>query len=138
MGGDMITVETKVNAPLDLVWRSWITPADVTQWNFASDDWCCPQANSQPQVGGRFNYRMEAKDGSMGFDFEGEFTLVEDSKQIDYKMDDGRQVSIRFEEANGGTQVTESFDEENINPVELQQQGWQSILNNFKRYVESK
>ncbi len=134
----MITVETTVHAPLDLVWRSWVTPADVTQWNFASDDWCCPQASSQVQVGGRFHYRMEAKEGSMGFGFEGEFILIEEGKRIDYKMDDGRQVSILFEEVEGGIQVTESFDEENINPVELQQQGWQSILNNFKRYVESK
>jgi uncharacterized protein YndB with AHSA1/START domain len=134
----VITVETTINASLDFIWRSLITPDDVTHWNFASEDWCCPHASSHLQVGGRFNYRMEAKDGSEGFDFEGEFIYIEENKQIDYKMDDDRQVSIRFVETSQGVRVIETFDAEKVNPVELQQQGWQAILNNFKHYVESK
>ncbi|MGH8491610.1 MAG: SRPBCC family protein [Moraxellaceae bacterium] len=133
-----ITVQTTVNASLERVWSAWTTPADINQWNAASDDWHNPSSRNDLKVGGRFCYRMEARDGSMGFDFEGTYTRVEPEQLIEYVMDDGRAVSIRFEPTADGISVIESFDAENENSAEMQKQGWQSILNRFNAHIVSK
>lgn len=132
-----ITVEAAVAAPLDTTWRSWTEPEHITKWNAASDDWCSPRATNDLRVGGQFSARMEAKDGSVGFDFEGTYTLVEEGKRIEYVMADGRTVQIVFTEEGNQVRVTETFDTENENSAELQRAGWQAIMDNFKRYTES-
>lgn len=132
-----ITIQATVNASLIKVWSAWTTPDDISKWNFASDDWCCPRARIQLQPGGRFSYRMEAKDGSMGFDFEGEFKEVDYLKRIVVQLDDQRSVNVVFKESGEGVLVEETFQAESENSVELQRQGWQAILDNFKVYVET-
>ena len=132
-----ISIETIVNASIETVWAAWTTPKHVTQWNFASTDWECPRAEVDLQVGGRFNYRMEAKDGSMGFDFEGTFTSIEPGKEIVYTLGDDRKVTIKFEETEVAVKVIETFRAEDDLSAEQQRQGWQSILNNFKKHVEA-
>lgn len=132
-----IAVEAVVKAPLGLVWSAWTEPAHITEWNAASDDWCSPRAENDLRVGGKFTARMEAKDGSAGFDFEGTYSLVEEGKRIEYVMADGRTVQISFVEEGDGVRITETFDTENENSAELQRAGWQSILDNFKKYTES-
>lgn len=133
----MIHVETLIKAPLEKVWKAWGTPEHITKWCFASDDWEAPFAENDLRTGGKFKTRMAAKDKSAEFDFEGVYSNVEEHALIEYEMSDGRKVKIIFEETPEGTQVTESFDPENINPEEMQRAGWQSILDNFKKYVES-
>ncbi len=133
-----ITIQTTVNASPDKVWSAWTTPEDVNQWNAASDDWHNTRSSNDLREGGRFSYRMEAKDGSMGFDFEGTYTRVLPGKLIEYVMDDDRAVSVSFEAGAGGVTVTESFDAESENPLEMQRDGWQSILDRFRSYVESR
>ena len=132
-----ISIEIDVKAPLYDVWKAWITPQDITKWNFASDDWICPSAEINLIVGGKFNYRMEAKDESIGFDFEGEYTEIEPHKAIRYKLEDNRKVTVEFIETKNGTKVVETFDAEDENSAEQQRQGWLSILKNFKKHVES-
>ena len=132
-----ITIQTTINASLEKVWKSWITPDDIKHWNFAIDEWCCPDAKIDFTVGGKFNYRMEAKDGSMGFDFEGKLTAIEENKSIEFVLEDKRKVNVRFSETEQGILVSETFEAEDENSAEQQKQGWQSILNNFKRHVES-
>jgi len=132
-----ITVEVKVNAPLEKVWDYWTNPQHMVNWNYASEDWHAPHATNDLRVGGKFNSRMEAKDGSMGFDFEGEYTKVEQHLEIEYVLADARRVNIRFDSDGKETTVTETFDPENENTLELQRAGWQAILDNFKRYTES-
>lgn len=133
----VITVNATIIAPIEKVWEHWTNPKHIMQWNNASDDWHTPKAENDLQVGGKFQSRMEAKDGSMGFDFIGVYTIVEPYIHIAYTLEDGRLVDIYFKEKNGSTEINESFDAENENSVELQQVGWQSILNNFKKYTES-
>jgi uncharacterized protein YndB with AHSA1/START domain len=133
-----VSIETTVNAPIEQVWSAWITPDDIMKWNFASEDWICPDAKLDFTVGGKFNYRMEAKDGSMGFDFEGTFTAINENRSIEYALDDDRKVRIEFSETEGGTRLVETFEAEDKLSSERQQQGWQNILNNFKKYVENK
>jgi uncharacterized protein YndB with AHSA1/START domain len=133
-----ISIQTDVKATPEIVWDAWISPEDITNWNFAIDEWCCPNAVINLEVGGKFNYRMEAKDGSMGFDFEGEFTEINPLKTIRYKLEDDREVNVEFIETENGVKVIETFDAEDENSAEQQKQGWQSILNNFKKHVESK
>ncbi len=133
-----ITVETRIAAPIEEVWRAWTTPADITQWNAASDDWHTPRASVDLRNGGRFSSRMEAKDGSMGFDFEGTFTRVEPHRLIEYTMDDDRRVSVEFMQDGDGATVRETFDAETTFSPEQQRQGWQSILDNFARHVEAR
>ena len=133
-----ISIETDVKSTLANAWYAWVTPEDITNWNFAIDEWCCPNAVINLEVGGKFNYRMEAKDGSMGFDFEGEFTEITPLKAIRYKLEDDREVNIEFIETKNGVKVIETFDAEDENSAEQQRQGWQSILNNFKKHVEGK
>lgn len=133
-----ITIHTMVRAPIDKVWSAWTTPQDIKLWNFASNDWHCPKAAIDLKIGGSFSSRMEAKDGSMGFDFEGTFTEINEHQLIEYAMEDGRKVIIRFEETDGGVQITESFDADDDHSIEEQRNGWQCILDNFQRHVETK
>ena len=130
------TVTALVVGTMEQVWDSWTNPQHIIHWNFASDDWCCPRATNDLVVGGKFNWRMESKDGSMGFDFEGMYTAIQPFKHIDYVLADERTISVKFEEVTGGIQVTEIVDPEHENPVEMQQAGWQAILNNFKLHTE--
>lgn len=132
-----ITVEAHIAAPKENVWKEYTRPGSIQSWNAASDDWHCPRAENDLRVGGRFMWRMEAKDGSEGFDFSGTYTEVVDTERIRYAMDDDRMVSIVFTEEDGGTHVAVTFDPENEYPHEYQRSGWQAILNNFKRYVET-
>lgn len=133
----LITVETLIDAPVGKVWETFTQPEHIVNWNFASEDWCSPKAENDLQVGGKFSLRMEAKDGSFGFDFEGTYTEVKQHELIVYKLEDERIVRIEFTTEEEKTQVKEVFGAEDTNPVELQQKGWQSILNNFKKYIES-
>lgn len=131
-----ITVEAKVNAPVEKVWSYWNEPAHVTKWNAASDDWHCPAGENNLVVGGSFSFTMAAKDGSFSFDFGGIYDVVDEHKSIAYTMEDGRRVEVSFT-ANGNTShISETFDAETTNPIEMQQGGWQAILNNFKKYTE--
>ena len=118
--------------------RLQVTPDKVTSWNFAIDEWCCPRAAINLEIGGTFNYRMEAKDGSMGFDFEGTFTEIAPNNSIHFKLEDERVVTVDFIKTAKGVRVVETFEAEDENSAEQQKQGWQNILNNFKKHVESK
>ncbi len=132
----IITVETTVNAPLQKVWECWTEPKHITQWNAASDDWHAPKATNDLREGGTFTCRMEAKDGSAGFDFGGTYTKVTEHKHIAYTMGDTRKVTVEFDDHGGYTHITETFEAESENSPEMQRQGWQSILDNFKKYAE--
>ena len=132
-----ITVETTVNAPVEKVWKYWSEPSHIIQWNNASEDWHTPRVENDLKVGGKFHSRMEAKDGSFGFDFVGEYTKVEEYKTIEYTMGDGRKVKIDFTPQGDTTKVVETFDAESTNSIELQRGGWQAILDNFKKHTES-
>ncbi|MEH7347181.1 SRPBCC family protein [Bacillus sp. JJ1532] len=131
-----ITVETTVQAPVEKVWEYWTEPIHMTKWNFASDDWHSPFAENDLRVGGKFISRMEAKDGSFGFDFSGVYDEIKLYEVIAYTIEDGRKVKITFNDRGNETEVIETFDAEASNSIELQQQGWQAILNNFKKYIE--
>jgi len=131
-----ITVETVVKAPLPKVWQAWNSPDDIVRWNAASSDWHTTRSTVDLREGGTFSSRMEAKDGSMGFDFEGRYTRVEPQRRIEYVMDDQRAVSVEFLEEAGGVRVRETFDAENTFSVDQQRDGWQAILDNFARHVE--
>lgn len=133
-----ITVETIVPAQLGEVWDAWNTPSDIMQWNAASDDWHTTRSEVDLREGGSFLSRMEAKDGSMGFDFGGTYTRVVPHELIEYRLGDGREVTIQFAELDEGVLVRETFDAESQHPAEIQRQGWQAILDNFRRHVESK
>ena len=132
-----ISIETHVKAPLQRVWQAWNDPRAIEQWNAASPDWHTPRSSVDLRVGGRFCARMEARDGSMGFDFEGSYTRVEPEKLIEFTLGDQRTVRVEFVEQDGGVTVRERFDAEDVHSAEQQRQGWQAILNNFARYVES-
>lgn len=136
-GATAITVQASIEAPVATVWEFWTSPDHITKWNSASDDWHTPSAENDLRAGGRFSSRMEAKDGSMGFDFGGVYSEVKTYELIAYAMEDGRQVRVQFADLGESTEVTETFDAETQNPVEMQQAGWQAILNNFKTYVEA-
>ncbi len=132
-----ITIEGVINAPLKTVWKYWTSPSAIIHWNNASPDWCTPRAENDLRPGGRFTYRMEARDGSAGFDFWGNYTEVVLYERIAYIMGDGRTAGVLFLAEEGRTRVVETFEPEGINPLEMQRQGWQAILDNFKRYVEA-
>ena len=134
----MITIETIINAPIDQVWKAFNSPEDIVKWNQASDDWYCPKAENDLQVGGKLKSTMAAKDGSFQFEFEAKYDEIIPNKFIRYYISDGRRVEINFHEENNLTKITEKFEPESQNPTEMQQQGWQAILNSFKNYVESK
>lgn len=133
-----ITITAHINAPVSKVWEAWNNPADIMVWNTADPSWHCPASENDLRVGGKFKNRMEAKDGSFGFDFEGIYDKVEPHKEINYTMGDGRVASTLFNEENGKTRVTTTFDAEKMNPIDMQKGGWQAILNNFVHYVEQK
>lgn len=132
-----ITVNAEVNAPVEKVWKMWTTPGDIVRWNNASDDWHSFNAENDLRAGGKFKCRMEAKDGSSGFDFEGVYNEVRKNEFISYTLGDNRKVEIFFEPKGEVTAVTETFEAENTFPLEMQRSGWQAILDNFKKYAES-
>ena len=132
-----ITVEALKAAPIEKIWQYWTVPEHIMRWNNASDDWCTPAANNDLSVGEKFKSRMEARDGSMGFDFEGTYTNIQFNEVIEYSLADARNVKIDFVKKGDAVAVIESFEAENTNSIELQKEGWQAILNNFKKYVES-
>lgn len=134
----MITIQNTINASIDKVWDFWTTPEHITKWSFASPEWHTPHAENDLREGGKFSSTMAAKDGSMSFDFGGEYTLVEKNKAIEYILGDGRKVEISFTETPSGVEIIQSFDPETQNPEEMQRGGWQAILDNFKSYVEKK
>ncbi len=131
-----ITVETTVAAPVETVWNAYTTPEDIMQWNSPSDDWHTPSATVDLREGGAFSSRMEAKDGSMGFDFAGTYTKIEPHKLIEYDFGD-RHARVEFVPEEGGVRVSVTFDPETENPIEQQSAGWQAILDSFKRHVEA-
>lgn len=132
-----ITISAQVKKPVAHVWKIWTEPAHIMQWNAASDGWHCPKAENDLRTGGKFSSTMAARDGSFSFDFEGVYDDVRPHKRIAYTMADGRRCEILFEEKDGGTQVTEAFDAEGQNPVEMQRSGWQAILDRFKAHAEA-
>lgn len=131
-----ITVETTVNAPVEKVWRLWTEPEHIRNWNNASDDWHTPQAVNDLRTGGHFSFTMAAKDGSFSFDFAGVYDDVVENQRIAYTIGDGRKVEVLFRGTGGQTRITETFEAENINSRDMQRDGWQAILDNFKRYAE--
>lgn len=131
-----ITIETNVNAPIEKVWEAYTNPEAITKWNAASPDWHCPTAESDLRAGGRFLSRMEARDGSAGFDFSGTYDEVIEQGKIAYTMDDGRKAVVIFTPQGSATHVEVTFDLEAENSAELQRTGWQAILDNFKKYIE--
>jgi uncharacterized protein YndB with AHSA1/START domain len=133
----LVTVESTIDAPVEKVWKYWNEPDHITKWCFASDDWHAPWAKNDLKVGGNISSRMEAKDGSMGFDFGGVYDEVKENEKVQYTMSDGRRVEVLFHAKGNVTHIVESFDAEETNPVDMQQMGWQAILNNFKAYVET-
>lgn len=133
-----ITVEATIQATLKAVWTHWTSPGSIVKWNSASPDWHTPEAEHELKQGGRFRYRMEAKDGSTGFDFTGTFDDVRPHELLTYTMDDGRKVAISFAQVGQETHISESFEAEDTHSLDQQREGWQSILNNFKTFVEKK
>ena len=133
---DLIKVETVVNAPVEKVWEYWTDPKHIVKWNNASEDWHTTEAKNDLKIGGKFTSRMEAKDGSFGFDFGGVYTEVRLYEVISYVLDDGRKVEINFINEENKTKIIENFEGENEHPPEFQQMGWQAILDNFKKYSE--
>lgn len=131
-----ITVETIVHAPVEKVWEFWTEPQHITKWTFASEDWHAPIAENDLRVGGRFHTRMEAKDGSFGFDFGGVYDEIRINEFISYTLGDGRKVTITFVSQENDTKVIEVFEGEATHSIEQQKAGWQAILENFKRYSE--
>lgn len=136
MNATKITVQATVSTDAKNAWECYTVPGHITQWNFADESWHCPRAENDLRVGGKYSARMEAKDGSWGFDFEAVYDEVVAGQRFTYTMGDGRQVTTTFEDLGGQTLVTTSFDAEGQNPVEMQQAGWQAILNNYKKYAE--
>ena len=132
-----ITVENTVNAPVAKIWEYWSAPLHITKWAAASDDWHTTFAENDLQVGGKFQSRMEAKDGSFGFDFWGIYDEVKVNELIDYTLGDGRKVTILFSKNGNGTKIVQTFEAEGTNPIEMQRGGWQAILDNFKKYTEA-
>lgn len=132
---ERILIKSSVKSPVQKVWKLWTAPEHIINWNTASEDWHTPHAENDLRPGGRFLFRMEAKDGSFGFDFSGTYDKVLLHKEIDYTLDDGRKVEVNFWEKNGETLITTGFEAESENPVEMQRKGWQAILDNFKKYA---
>ena len=133
----LITIRTRVSAPIEKCWKYFTEPKHIKNWNNASDDWHTTAASIELRVGGKFSSRMEAKDGSFGFDFEGVYTKIVENETIEYVMADGRMVSTSFNKTPDGIMIKTDFEPESENPIELQRDGWQAILDNFGKYVES-
>ena len=132
-----ITVKARINVPVEMAWKFWTSPGDIVKWNNASDDWHTTKAENDLRSGGKFSFRMEARDGSTGFDFSGVYEKVIPNEQIKYSLDDGRKVVIVFFALYDITEVAETFEAESTNPIEMQRDGWQAIMDNFKKYAES-
>lgn len=137
MDSKQIAVEAEINVPVEQVWDFYNTPEHIINWNNASEDWHSPSAVNDLRVGGKFNYRMESKDGKEGFDFEGVYHKIIPRKLIEYTMLDERKVKVEFFETDGSTKITVAFDPEGTNPIDMQRKGWQAILDNFKRYAQA-
>lgn len=137
MDKTVVTVQNTVNAPIEKVWEFWSDPKHVVNWNTASPDWHSPKAENDLREGGTFSYRMEAKDGSFGFDFGGVYDVVKKHQYIEYTMGDGRKVKNTFTPNGNSVHVNVDFEAETANPIEMQQFGWQAILDSFKKYTES-
>ncbi|MFN8115533.1 MAG: SRPBCC domain-containing protein [Bacteroidia bacterium] len=137
MSKPVITVEAIVNKPITTVWECWTKPEHITKWCFASDDWHAPSSTSDFKVGGKISTRMEAKDGSFGFDFWGIYNDIKTNEKVGVVLGDDRKWDTYFSVVDGSVKVVEEFEAESQNPIEMQQAGWQMILNNFKKYVES-
>lgn len=136
MSQSKIKIEAMVSAPIQTVWSYWTKPEHIVNWNFASDDWQCPHATNDLKAGGKYSARMEAKDGSFGFDFIAIYDEVVECKKMTYTMEDGRKVTTEFQAMDEKTKLTTVFDAEKENSEEMQKSGWQAILNNFKKYAE--
>lgn len=132
-----ITVNATINAPIEKVWKAWTDTQDIVKWNTPSPDWHTPRAENDVTRGGKFLYRMEAKDGSMGFDFGGVYDMVDTNKRIEYTIGDGRKVENIFTQDGNSIHVETIFDAETVNPVDFQKAGWQAIMDSFKNYVEN-
>ncbi len=132
-----VTVESAINAGIKEVWEYYTNPEHITNWNFADPSWHCPYAENDMKVGGKYKARMEAKDGSFGFDFEATYNKIDNGKSFIYTMPDNREVSVDFDSLGDKTNIKVIFDPENENPIEIQKAGWQSILDNFKKYAET-
>ena len=131
-----IITQSNINAPIEKVWEYWTSEQHIINWNFAGNDWYCPNASNDLRAGGEFHYTMSAKDHSFSFDFWGTYLKIEDKKTIEATLGDGRKLLVNFEAAQNGTMVTETFEPEQKNPVEMQRAGWQMILDRFKHYAE--
>lgn len=136
-GKTKITITTTVNVTIEKVWQYWTMPEHITQWCSGSPDWHTPKAENDLRIGGKFSTRMEAKDGSMGFDFWGIYNEVVTEKRIAYTTGDDRKVEIDFTADGDATKIVEKFEAENENPVDMQRAGWQNILDNFKSYIDA-
>lgn len=132
-----IVIENTVKVPVKRAWEIWTSPKHIVKWNAASDDWHTTSAESDLKAGGKFTSRMEAKDGSFGFDFSGVFEEVRENEYVASKLDDDRKMTVAFISQGDETKIIETFETENTNPIELQKSGWQAILDNFKKYAES-
>jgi uncharacterized protein YndB with AHSA1/START domain len=137
MSKPTVTIRSTVEAPIETVWRAYTSPEHVTRWNFASEDWHCPSAEIDLIVGGKHWARMEARDGSFGFDFEGVYEEIKPQEMISLVLGDGRKVRTTFADIEGATIVETVFEAESENPIEMQRDGWQAILDNFKARAES-
>lgn len=137
MSVEIVKIQALVNAEINKAWNCYVQPDHIVQWNFASDDWQCPWAENDMRIGGTYKARMEAKDGSFGFELEAVYSAISEPKSFAYTMPDGRNVEVKFTAQEAGTLVEVAFDAETQNPVELQRQGWQAILNNYKKHTES-
>ncbi len=137
MSATKITVQATVAAYINKAWDYYTNPKHITKWNFAADDWHCPKAENDMRVGGKYSARMEAKDGSFGFDFEATYSEITPNKKFTYTLGDGREVNVAFEDTDGKTHITVTFDAETVNSEEMQRGGWQTILDNYKKYTES-
>ena len=137
MEATKITIHATISAGIQKVWNYYTQPEHITKWNFASPDWHCPSASNDMRIGGKYTARMEAKDGSFGFEFEATYSEITENQKFVYIMPDGREVSVSINEDNHLTNITVCFDTETENPVDLQREGWQAILNNFKNYAEN-
>lgn len=132
-----IEIIAAISAPIEKVWNLYTNPEHITHWNFASEDWHCPSATNDLKVGGKLSSRMEAKDGSMGFDFTGTYTEIHENELLAYTLEDGRHVKTTFTQNGEEIEVKTIFEAEDENSAEMQKQGWQAILNNFKKYAEA-
>ena len=133
----MISIRSSINLDKSTVWKLWNNPEHIVNWNFAAPEWHCPSAESDFRVGGKFSYKMAARDESFSFDYSGVYNKIEETDFLAYTLDDGRKVVVEFVGSGELTQVNEQFEPENENALEMQQAGWQAILDNFKKYAET-